>query len=88
MKKIRITALVILGALMLCVSGCGKKTVVMREHIVGPGQTLWQIAGQHIKDQDAACDIREFIYLISQANGIKDADKIQPGQVLLIPLGK
>lgn len=88
MKKIRITALVILGALMLCVAGCGKKTVVMREHIVGRGQTLWQIAGQHIKDQDETCDIREFIYLISQANGIKDAGKIQPGQVLLIPLEK
>lgn len=51
------------------------------EHIVVPGDTLWDIAEQYRPDRDP----REVIAQIQQINGITDG-KIYPGQKLKIPL--
>lgn len=74
-------------ALLVFLSGAGSKqyAVEHRTHIVSEGQTMWDIASLYMSRQDKTRDVRELVYDISQANGIKNA-YIYPGQVLTIPL--
>lgn len=50
-------------------------------HTVLTGDTLWDIASEHVAPGD---DVRVLIEQIKAANGLEDSI-IRPGQVLLIP---
>jgi nucleoid-associated protein YgaU len=54
----------------------------MVEVVVRPGDTLWGLARQYAPDMDP----REAVYIIRTANGGIDPGRIQPGDVLLIPM--
>ncbi len=49
--------------------------------VVGSGDTLWDIAGRYC----TGGDIRETVFRIAEANGLKNKD-IHPGQVLKVPM--
>lgn len=53
------------------------------EHVVSPGDTLWEIASDHT---DAGSDVRATIAAIAELNKL-DGATIHPGQVLNIPQG-
>jgi len=52
------------------------------EVVVRPGDTLWGLALQYAPDMDP----REAVYIIRTANGGIDPGRIQPGDVLLVPV--
>lgn len=52
------------------------------EHVVAPGETLWEIASTVA---DEAVDRREVVRSIQALNDLTDA-VIHPGQTLLLPL--
>ena len=54
----------------------------MIEVVVQPGDTLWGLARQYAPSMDP----REAVYIIRTANGGIDPGRIQPGDVLLIPM--
>ncbi len=58
-----------------------KRDMRYTEVTVREGDTLWELALDH-GNQDK--DVREVIYDICLANGIKAGD-IRPGQILMIP---
>ena len=51
-------------------------------HTVLPGDTLWDIAGEHVAQGD---DVRNLIEDIKRINDL-DSSVIVPGQVLQVPL--
>jgi nucleoid-associated protein YgaU len=51
------------------------------DYVVEPGDTLWQIAAEHVP---ADADVRPFILAIKERSGIVSST-LQPGQVLQIP---
>jgi nucleoid-associated protein YgaU len=51
------------------------------EYVVAEGDTLWDIASQHVADGD---DVRVVVYAIKQRSGITSS-ALQVGQVLQIP---
>jgi nucleoid-associated protein YgaU len=51
------------------------------EYVVAQGDTLWEIAGQHVSPGD---DVRPLIEAIKERTGISSS-AIQVGQVLQIP---
>ena len=53
------------------------------QHVVEPGDTLWEIAAAHT---DPGQDVRVTIEAIVRTTGL-ETSVIQPGQVLLIPQG-
>lgn len=54
-------------------------------HTVKCGQTLWEIAGNRMDDQDRYTDIRDFIDSIREANNMQNAS-VDVGDQLIIPL--
>lgn len=76
-------------ALLIFVTGAvGKKYAVEhRTHIVQVRENLFYIASKYANEQDKCNDLRELVYDIQQANGLK-YDTIYPGQVLTIPLAR
>lgn len=54
----------------------------MIEVVVRPGDTLWGLARQYAPDMDP----REAVYIIRTANSGIDPGRIQPGDVLLVPV--
>ena len=62
------------------VSGESDDTFVTVE--VLPGETLWDIASEHMSDD---MDKRKAVYLIQKANDLDDAS-IHPGQRLKVPV--
>lgn len=52
------------------------------EHVVRPGDTLWEIASTHVGDGE---DVRFVVEAIRERSGLTTSD-LQVGQVLLIPL--
>lgn len=54
----------------------------MIEVVVRPGDTLWSLARQYAPSMDP----REAVYIIRTANGGIDPGRVQPGDVLLIPM--
>lgn len=57
-------------------------------YTVKDGDTLWQVAAEHMPMQDKHDDVRGLLYDIQTVNGIpdKDARWLSPGRTLVIPL--
>lgn len=73
-------------AVAVFVSGyTATKVVVYKQYTVAAGETLWEIAGEHMSQQDKTRDIREFVYDITEYNGLRNKF-LQPGDVITIPL--
>lgn len=53
------------------------------EHVVGRGETLWDIAADYAAPED---DVRVLISEIRERSGLATS-ALQPGQILLIPRG-
>lgn len=70
----------IAAAVQASMPGAPEKTIQVT---VQEGQTLWDIAAKH---SDNTIDVREYIYEIQQMNHITHAGRLQPGQVLTIPV--
>ncbi|WP_146070830.1 LysM peptidoglycan-binding domain-containing protein [Arthrobacter sp. B1805] len=65
-----------------------RKTVDVREVVVGPGDSLWSIAAQHLGPLATAADVAEAWPAWYQANRStigKDASLLVPGQLLRAP---
>lgn len=79
----------VLLALLVFLTGAGSKqyAVEHRTHIVQVRESLFSVAAKYAPEQDKTKDLRELVYDIKQASGIK-GDTIYPGQVLTIPLAK
>lgn len=74
------------AVLLAFLSGAGRQyTVEQRTHIVQDNENLFSIAAQYAAQQDKASDLRELVYDIQQASGLK-GETIYPGQVLTVPL--
>ena len=56
--------------------------VMYHSHYVTSGETLWDIASEHMSDD---MDKRKAVYLIQKANDLDDAS-IHPGQRLKVPV--
>ena len=54
----------------------------MVEVVIRPGDTLWGIASQYAPDMDP----RQAVYIIRTANGELDPGRLQPGDVVLVPV--
>lgn len=54
----------------------------MVEVVIRPGDTLWGLARQYAPDMDP----REAVYIIRNANDGLDPGRLQPGDVVLIPM--
>ena len=52
---------------------------------VMPGDTLYSIAKEMVKDEMKGMDINDAVMMIAKDNGIDDPSKIQPGMELTIP---
>lgn len=81
--------LILLAVCVALANNISTEYVVEKEyHVVKTGQTLWDIAADNIDKQDRTKDIRVFIDIIRDANGIKGTQYIMPGDCLEIPLYK
>lgn len=78
---------ILAGAFTTC--GMGHKEYVVNNatHVVREGQTLWGIATKYMPEQEKTRDVRELVYDIEQANGLRNKF-IEPGMILAIPLAK
>ena len=80
-----LTLLVLFGLIILLLvllmqpAGSGQAPVYV-EHVVSPGETLWNISQHYRPDADP----REIIWLIQEASGCTAL--IRPGQVLRVPV--
>lgn len=76
----------LLATMIYLTGGKGVQYAVeQRQHTVTTGQTIWGIATRYMPEQDRTRDVRELVYEIGKANNLKGY-KIQPGDVLVIPL--
>lgn len=90
-KKLYITAAVIGIFLLLIKLPLHENTLAQNAQTdvkyqliyIESGDTLWSIASKYVPDNE---EIRKFIYEIRQLNDIEPS-KLQPGQVLKIPVG-
>lgn len=64
----------------------GPLETVKVQHTVAEGECLWDIATYYMDKQDGVKDLRRLLWDIRQANKIENPGKLQPGQVILIPL--
>ena len=62
-----------------------KQTLVA--YTVGEGQTLWEITGRYMDQQDKYRDCREFMHDIAEHNKLH-GKTLQAGQTIIIPLEK
>lgn len=84
-KKLYIAALVALAVVFLSGLCTQEYKTVYKTHVVMSGQTVWDIAGNYLHEQDKFPDVREFVHTIILENNIK-GKFIHPGDVLIIPL--
>lgn len=87
MKKLLFIAVLLIAAAVF-VSGYGvTRAVAYKTYHVSEGETLWEIAGYYMTEQDKTRDIREFIHDISEYNDLH-GKTLQAGQKIIIPLEK
>lgn len=55
---------------------------------VREGQTLWEITGRYMNQQDKYRDCREFMHDITEYNNLNGVKWLQAGQQIIIPLYK
>ena len=55
---------------------------------VGEGQTLWEITGRYMDQQDKYRDCRELMHDITEYNNLNGVKWLQAGQQIVIPLYK
>src|SRR3972149_8758863 len=67
----------VLACTILFVAFAAGTALADTTHIVQPGETLWAIASTHGIS----------VGVIARANGLRDVDRLQPGQRLVIPAG-
>src|SRR3989304_7877853 len=65
----------VLACTILFVAFAAGTALADTTHIVQPGETLWAIASTHGIS----------VGVIARANGLRDVDRLQPGQRLVIP---
>lgn len=63
-----------------------KQTLVA--YTVGEGQTLWEITGRYMDQQDKYRDCRELMHDIAEYNNLNGVKWLQAGQQIVIPLYK
>jgi hypothetical protein len=80
------------AAMLVCLLGgfdSPRYKLVLKNHVVSEGQTIWGIAIKYMPKQDEYRDVRKLVYDIRCANG-KDGElmdcTLYPGQELIIPL--
>lgn len=84
--KVFLTVAVLLAALVFLTGGRGVQYAAeTRYHTVTSGQTVWGIATKYLPLQDKTRDVRELMYDIGKANGLRGYH-IEPGMKLVIPL--
>lgn len=87
MKKLAFIAVLLVTAAVF-VSGYGATRVVTyKTYHVGENETLWEIASEHMVEQDKTRDVRELIFDIRKYNNLH-GKTLQAGQVITIPLEK
>ena len=87
MKKLFFVAVLLVTAAVF-VSGYGvTRAVTYQPYHVGEGETLWDIASEHMVEQDKTRDVRELIHDIAEYNGLH-GKTLQAGQTIIIPLEK
>ena len=87
MKRLVCLAVLLIAAAVF-VSGYGViRAVTYQSYYVGEGETLWEIASEHMIEQDKTRDVRELIHDIAEYNGLH-GKTLQAGQKIIIPLEK
>lgn len=87
MKKLALLAMLLVTAAVF-VSGYGvTRAVTYQSYYVGEGETLWEIASEHMIEQDKTRDVRELVHDIAEYNGLH-GKTLQAGQMIIIPLEK
>lgn len=87
MKKLALLAVLLVTAAVF-VSGYGvTRAVTYQSYYVNEGETLWEIASEHMVEQDKTRDVRELIHDIAEYNGLH-GKTLQAGQKIIIPLEK
>ena len=87
MKKLALLAVLLVTAAVF-VSGYGvTRVVTYKTYYVSEGETVWDIASEHMVEQDKTRDVREFIFDIRKYNGLH-GKTLQAGQTIVIPLEK
>lgn len=87
MKRLVCLAVLLIAAAVF-VSGYGvTRAVTYQSYYVGEGETLWEIASEHMVEQDKTRDVRELVHDIAEYNGLH-GKTLQAGQMIIIPLEK
>ena len=87
MKKLAFIAVLLVTAAVF-VSGYGvTRVVTYKTYYVSEGETVWDIAAEHMAEQDKTRDVRELIHDIAEYNGLH-GKTLQAGQKIIIPLEK
>ena len=76
-----LATLTMLGYLIFAVTSSAQEKTTYDKVIVRSGDTIWDIAKEHVKGD---YNIRHAVKAICQANGLNSA-VIYPGQMLMIP---
>lgn len=88
MKRLVCLAVLLIAAAVF-VSGYGvTRAVTYQSYTVGEGQTLWEITGRYMDQQDKYRDCREFMHDITEYNNLNGVKWLQAGQQIIIPLYK
>lgn len=99
-KAFVVTAILLAGLIFL--TGGGAAKLAIRAHgflfpsykqtlvacTVREGQTLWEITGRYMNQQDKYRDCREFMHDITEYNNLNGVKWLQAGQQIIIPLYK
>lgn len=87
MKRLVCLAVLLVAAAVFA-SGYGvTRAVTYQSYYVGEGETLWEIASEHMVEQDKTRDVRELIHDIAEYNNLH-GKTLRAGQKIIIPLEK
>ena len=87
MKRLVCLAVLLIAAAVF-VSGYGvTRVVTYKTYYVSEGETVWDIATEHMTEQDKTRDVRELVFDIRDYNGLH-GKTLQAGSKIIIPLEK
>lgn len=99
--KAFIIAVILLAGLIFLTGGSAAKLAIRAHGFLFPsykqtlvvctvreGQTLWEITGRYMDQQDKYRDCREFMHDITEYNDLNGVKWLQAGQQIVIPLYK